>query len=325
MIQRTQEEICKFWDVNKPLVTIQCTVYNQERYVNDCIDGFLMQETDFPFEIVIHDDASTDGTVEILKEYQQNYPKIINVIYEHENQYSKHNGEIQRILNNYAKGKYLAFCEGDDYWCSKNKLQKQYDFMEQHTEYSAVGHLTKTINNKGEEISTFIDSSPGEYTKQEHENWQLFAHWSSIFCRNYTRIVSNQEMLEYSQVRCPGDRKKILLLMKIGKLFVLPNVYSVYRYQSGDSSYTSGAFYNKVSNVWKEGFYLSQYAFSLGFNFKYKKRQKKTMAIALAQYIIGIDKDSYLEIKELRKSFLILDIFDCIPTFVSMAIDKIKK
>ena len=128
-------------DNQQPLmVTIRCIAYNQERYIRDCLEGFVMQKTNFRFEAIVHDDASTDGTAAIIKEYAEKYPDIIKPILETENQYSKHDGSLQRIMAEGCKGKYVAFCEGDDYWTDPLKLQKQVDFLESHPDYSLCFH-----------------------------------------------------------------------------------------------------------------------------------------------------------------------------------------
>ena len=119
----------------QPLVTIRCLVYNHEPYLRQCLEGFVMQKTNFPFEAIVHDDASTDGSAAIIKEYAEKYPDIIKPIFETENQYSKHDGTIGRIMRENTHGKYVAICEGDDYWIDPLKLQKQVDFLESHPEY----------------------------------------------------------------------------------------------------------------------------------------------------------------------------------------------
>ncbi len=121
---------------NQVMVTVKCLTYNHKAYLRQCLEGFVMQKTNFRFEAVVHDDASTDGTIEILREFAEKYPDIIKPIYEVENQYSKHNGEIRRKINELTHGKYIAICEGDDYWIDPLKLQKQVDFMESHPDYS---------------------------------------------------------------------------------------------------------------------------------------------------------------------------------------------
>ena len=112
------------------MVTIRCTVFNHERYLRECLEGFVMQKTNFRFEAIVHDDASTDGSAAIIKEYAEKYPDIIKPIYETENQYSKHDGSLGRIMRKHTHGKYVAFCEGDDYWTDPLKLQKQVDALE---------------------------------------------------------------------------------------------------------------------------------------------------------------------------------------------------
>lgn len=118
------------------MVTIQCYAYNQKPYIHDCLEGFVKQQTNFRFEAIVHDDASTDGTAAIIREYAEKYPDIIKPILETENQYSKHDGSLRRIVDEAcSEGKYIAWCEGDDYWIDPLKLQKQVDFLESHPDY----------------------------------------------------------------------------------------------------------------------------------------------------------------------------------------------
>lgn len=116
-----------------PLVSICCITYNHENYIRDAIEGFLMQKTDFPFEVIVHDDASIDATADVIREYEKKYPDVIKPIYQIENQYSK--GEKVTLFTlRAAKGKYIALCEGDDYWIDPLKLQKQITEMKKHPE-----------------------------------------------------------------------------------------------------------------------------------------------------------------------------------------------
>ena len=116
------------------MVTIRCVTYNHEPYIRECLEGFVMQKTNFRFEAIVHDDASTDGTANIIREYAEKYPDIIKPIFETENQYSKRDGSLRRIMNSHMKGKYIAMCEGDDCWIDPYKLQKQVDYLESHPE-----------------------------------------------------------------------------------------------------------------------------------------------------------------------------------------------
>lgn len=120
------------------LVAIKCWVYNHELYLRDCFEGFVNQKTNFRFVVIAHDDASTDGSAAIIREYAERYPDIFRPIYETENQYSKHDGSMRRIMNSAIEqtgAKYVALCEGDDFWTDPLKLQKQVDFLETHPDY----------------------------------------------------------------------------------------------------------------------------------------------------------------------------------------------
>lgn len=119
------------------LVSVSTIVYNHERFLRQCIEGVLNQQTNFAFEYLIHDDCSTDGSADIIREYAAKYLDVIKPVFETENQYSK-GGPWGSAVWNYprAKGKYIALCEGDDYWTDPLKLQKQVDFLESHLEYS---------------------------------------------------------------------------------------------------------------------------------------------------------------------------------------------
>ena len=126
----------------KPIVSICCITYNHENYIRDAIEGFLMQKTTFPIEIIIHDDASTDKTAEIVKSYAEKHPDLILPILQAENQYSK-GIPISTYAYPKARGKYIAFCEGDDYWTDPYKLQKQVDFLESNPDCSWCFHASE--------------------------------------------------------------------------------------------------------------------------------------------------------------------------------------
>lgn len=122
------------------MVSVVCNTYNHEKYIEKALDGFVMQKTNFKFEILVHDDASTDGTADIVRKYETKYPDLIKPIYQTENQYSKKQGLVSKIQYGRVKGKYIAICEGDDYWTDAYKLQKQFDAMEAHPEVDMCAH-----------------------------------------------------------------------------------------------------------------------------------------------------------------------------------------
>lgn len=129
---------------NDVTVSICCITYNQESYIRDALEGFVNQKTNFKYEVLIHDDASTDKTADIIREYEEKYPEMIKPILQTENQYSKGLTNVSGTWNfPRAKGKYIAMCEGDDYWIDENKLQRQVDYMEAHPDCALVFHSAK--------------------------------------------------------------------------------------------------------------------------------------------------------------------------------------
>ncbi|MBP9792979.1 MAG: glycosyltransferase [Flavobacterium sp.] len=135
------------------VVSVICHTYNHENFIREAIDGILLQKTNFDIEVIIHDDASTDKTREIIEDYHLKYPSLIKPIYQTENKFSQKLNISANFTYPVAKGKYIALCEGDDYWTDENKLQKQVDFLKQNTEY--VICWTDFINKNGD---TFIDT-----------------------------------------------------------------------------------------------------------------------------------------------------------------------
>ena len=132
-------------------VSIICNAYNHEKHIREALDSFIMQKTNFAYEILIHDDASTDGTADIIREYEKADPDIVKPIYQSVNQYSqKISPTVQHQIPR-AQGKYLAFCEGDDYWTDPDKLQKQFDVMEKNPQIDMCAHAAQKIDaNTGE-------------------------------------------------------------------------------------------------------------------------------------------------------------------------------
>lgn len=218
----------------KYLVAIKCITYNHEKYLADALEGFVMQKTNFPFVAIVHDDASMDGTAAILRQYAEKYPDIIHPIYETENQYSKRDGSLGRIMNEAVAAtgaKYIAMCEGDDYWTDPNKLQKQVDFLEGHEDYSICFHSVNVLNQTLEKIvddfitrdvpgrSTIEDLSKGNYI---HTPSVMYRYDSSI-----TDIISQMGNLGV------GDYISHMLHACNGKIMKLPDVMAIYRYGVG--------------------------------------------------------------------------------------------
>jgi len=147
MINKSEAKIIKNWqgDISQPVVSICCITYNHEKYISEAIDSFLMQETNFPFEIIVRDDASTDNTANIIRRYEREYPKIIKPIYELENGYQKGIKPLATAVRK-AKGEYIAICEGDDFWINVDKLQKQVVLLNQYPNINFCFHKAQILN-----------------------------------------------------------------------------------------------------------------------------------------------------------------------------------
>lgn len=244
MIKKTQEEIMNSWGVDNsdsPLVSIRCIAYNQEKYVGQTLDGFLMQETNFPFEIIIHDDASTDNTANIIREYEKKFPKIIKPIYEIENQYSKNDDSISNIMNAACKGKYIAYCEGDDYWIDKEKLQIQYNMLENKQDCTIV--FNKVLGERNGKITQTIPSSLSceqdgivtleNYCKNEFQKGIYTFQTCCFFARGdvYRNYYSNTP--DCFKKFPFGDMPFLLYCLTNGNGIYIDKPMSVYRIFSG--------------------------------------------------------------------------------------------
>lgn len=135
--------------MEKPLVSVIVLCYNHERYIRDCLDGILMQETEFPFEVMVGDDCSTDGTLSVIRDYHKKFPDVIRVETTDVNLWSQGVSMSYSRLVPMSRGRYLAFCEGDDYWTDPHKLQRQADFMEENPEYSMCYHDYSILDKYG--------------------------------------------------------------------------------------------------------------------------------------------------------------------------------
>lgn len=157
-------------------VSICCLTYNHEKYVRKALDGFVMQKTNFKYEVIVHDDASTDNTQSIIQEYAEKYPDLIKPIYQKENIFSKGISPSREVVYPMTMGRYIAECEGDDYWTDENKLQKQYDALEAHENCSMCVHKTKMIRENGEDSGFFYPQKrfvceTGAIDKRKRFNW----------------------------------------------------------------------------------------------------------------------------------------------------------
>ncbi len=212
--------------MESPLVSIVCDVYNHEPFLRKCLDGFVMQQTNFPFEILVHDDASTDHSADIIREYEAKYPDLFRPIYEKENQYFKQHlwADIQFPR---AKGKYIAICEGDDHWTDPLKLQKQIDYLESHPECALCFHnAILHWDNEGQPDSVFASIEERDYSGIE-----LITKWycstaSIVFKASlkdgFSQLCKNHPLMKI------GDRPLVTYCSKYGTVHGIPDIMSVY-------------------------------------------------------------------------------------------------
>lgn len=216
--------------VGQLMVTIRCLTYNHEPYIRQCLDGFVMQKTNFRFEAVVHDDASTDGTASIIREYAEKYPDIIKPIYETENKYSKQDGSIRKILDAHTHGKYVAMCEGDDYWTDPYKLQKQVDFLESHPDYVMCSHrFDRYWQGNG-----VLEKDPDKDFKGA--DYDLKNLIGGKWLTQTLTVMYRRSALDLIQYRSYGMSMDIILLyalLKNGKGYCFPESMGVYRYHDG--------------------------------------------------------------------------------------------
>ena len=230
--RRQIEYIAEVCERIKPLVVIRCATYNHEPFIRDALEGFVMQKTDFPFVALVFEDASTDGTAAVVREYAERYPDIILPIFEEENQYSKRDGSLHRITTAATEvtgAKYIALCEGDDYWTNENKLQKQVDFLENNKEYVYVFH--NAIMHW--EDNSYPDKYMATYSHGDISPLQLYAMWlvptaSVVFRR---AILQSETYIKSSNIPNAvfGDVQIAIASGFHGKIYYLAECMSVYR------------------------------------------------------------------------------------------------
>ena len=212
---------------NEIVVSICCITYNHAPYIRQCLDGFMMQQTDFAFEVLIHDDASTDGTTEIIKEYEVRYPDVIKPIYEEENQWVK--GRRGSAVFNFprARGKYIAMCEGDDYWTDPLKLQKQVNLLNKHIDVVLCSHLFATVVGGaiGDSINRYWQNRKFNLKDIMHGEWPL--QTATIMFRK--EALNSVVLTQYDAL---SDTILVYLLLKEGYGYVMPDIMSIYRESS---------------------------------------------------------------------------------------------
>lgn len=259
------------------MVTIRCITYNHEPYIRQCLEGFVMQKTNFRFEAIVHDDASTDGTAAIIREYAEKYPDIIKPIYEVENQYSKNDGSLRRIMDAHMYGKYIAICEGDDYWIDPLKLQKQVEFLERNLEYSmCYTDFFRYVQQTGERFckpltkKTIITLDDQLYKGNVVAT--LTALYRNSFVENYADVISRAPSWPM------GDYPLWIWLASKGAIYRMADVTSVYRVLQGSASHSKDE--NKAFFFGLAGFEIAIYFCHL------LKKKSSTVQLKRKYYVL---------------------------------------
>lgn len=235
------------------VVSVLCITYNHISYIRETLEGFLMQKTDYPIEVLIHDDASTDGTDIVLKEYEKKFPSFFTVLYEKENQWNKGIDYNHDLLAPLAKGEYIALCEGDDAWIDEDKIQIQVDYMEKHKECSLVTHKSflqypSHWNKKRDPRSMGYSESCIVKREELYFSWKLA---TSTFLFRKSDYIDMPSFILHAPT---GDEPLKFYLSELGTVYYINRVMSVYnRMATGSWSERNGfdSPYNKTLNYTK--------------------------------------------------------------------------
>jgi glycosyltransferase involved in cell wall biosynthesis len=249
--------------MSDPLVSIACITYNHVNFIKDAIEGFLIQRVTFPIEIIIHDDASTDNTAKVISEYAARFPQLIVPIYQAVNTYSKGHDPFSEYVLPRCKGKYIAVCEGDDYWTEPQKLQRQVEYLEANPECGLVhtGYLCLDQTR-----NVFLAADQMVINQGD-------AFRGLLYCNNISTptVCFRKDLLEYVDFKSMSDQNFTardaplwIELSRVCKFFYFPDVTCVYRIL--ENSARHGSFNKRFTNLyssyrWKR-YYLRKYSVS---------------------------------------------------------------
>lgn len=232
-----EKENCSL--MNNIMVSVLVTTYNHEKYIIEALESIRMQVVNFPIEVLVGEDCSTDKTRQVIKEYEIEHPGFLRVFYREHNMYREKISN-SRDLEMHAKGKYIITLEGDDFWTDKNKLQTQVDFLETHSEYIAVAHNCIVVDEyshpNGE---VYPECKENEYSINHFYSDILPGQTATYLRRNtafdrslYDKCGPNKEC----NIVIPGDRLLVFSDLFYGKIFCIQKAMSAYRHLTkGDS------------------------------------------------------------------------------------------
>jgi glycosyltransferase involved in cell wall biosynthesis len=324
--EKDKEEIAFLVDITVLIIT-----YNHEKYISQCLDGVLNQITKFSFEIVIHDDASTDNTQMLLKQYKKLYPSKIHLILQRKNLYQNGESIMSQYLP-YLKGKYIANCEGDDYWSDNSKLDKQIRFLELHPEYVACYHNVKTVDENGEtynrDSQVYPFKNEHRVTKRSLRNLRLPSQTASLVYRNIWFGMSELMMDDYIKCRGNGDHKIASLLSFYGKIYFLDDIMAIHRkiVLYGDSWTARMNGKNLWLNTYNMILDINQFTLKyFGTRLISKKKRLGTISGATLQYVhsqTDIDKEIMMGIYKINQDSF-LEVIAC--SYIRMIYQNTRK
>lgn len=229
-------------DNNKCMVSVLCTAFNHGPYIREALEGFVNQQTDFEYEILVNDDRSDDDTAAIITEYAERYPKLVRPFIQEKNLYSQGVNIYDAVFYPVARGKYIALCEGDDYWCDPMKLQLQVDFLEAHPEYSGCVHNSTIKYCDGSKPDRPYVPEKGDRDmgfEQVIEGMGVSFHTSSILARREF-IMNPPDYRDVAFRHGFTDYAIAIRLSLEGKIRFIERPMSVYRIASNPAAWSSG-------------------------------------------------------------------------------------
>lgn len=273
------------------LVSIICLTYNHEKYIQEALDGFVNQRTSFDYEIIVHDDASTDGTQKIVKEFEKKYPKLFNNIYQTENQHSKRKPVFRSLLQK-AKGKYIAICEGDDYWIDVEKLEKQVSILEANPDCAACCCNELVIDGDGKPFksqSLYYEAHDVKHDVSYLYDNCKFSHTAGLLIKKSIYPHDDDEKSNaYFKFRANGDMKWAALIAANGKMYHIAETMAVYRcVLKGGDSWSARNFgkninldtYNQLENI--RNYFKEYYGFEISYQGYYNRLTKSAIIFCL--------------------------------------------
>ena len=229
--------------MKQPVVVVECVVYNHQKFLRECLDSIVNQRTTFPFVVVAHDDKSTDSSASIILEYQDKYPDIVVPAIETENQWSKKDGSLQRKMYEAVQAfhpKYVAICEGDDYWTDMDKLQRQYDILEKDVSLMAVATESIVVDEDSNLLRPIMTSQKEtrRYNLREFFAENPLYPTASVMWRN-SHPDEVERMFEYTITQFVDDWNLWIAIHVFGDFYFLKDIMVAYRIQANSITHTN--------------------------------------------------------------------------------------